>query len=298
MTSGPNFNATSKILDSPTTPEFVVLSSDEERTRVEKEPNASPVKLPKAEVPSLPRAAPAILVLNQDQSPISAFDGLSSQFHVIFDDKLIALATAADNQLQRVKAAVLARKASSLKTRDPYFYRCFPRLHVKSGCLFHDHKLVVPTCFHAAILNRLHEDHSGSAAMLERAESIWWPHLRREIKHKASNCTECAYVGENLKYILPRLHTRCPKMSTNSTVLDYLRSDSKASHYPEDWNYPSDPDFVDIPDTDIPVLPAPTLKHRTKKRRATQAPLPSTPPGSQSSKSEPAKIVMLWALLF
>ncbi len=197
MSTTPVYQSTAKVLDSPASPEFVVLSSDD--SPVKKEPISSPKKPAKVEPAVVPRAPPAVLVVNKNKTPISALDGLNSQFHVIFDDKLIASATASDNILQRVKAAVLSRNSQNLKTRDPYYFRCFARLHVKSGCLFYDNKLVVPHCFHSVILNRLHEDHSGSAAMLERADGLWWPHLRREIKNRASNCTECAYVGKNSK---------------------------------------------------------------------------------------------------
>ncbi len=76
---------------------------------------------------------------------------------------------------------------------------------MKSGCIFYGNRLVIPWCLQQAIPNRLHEDHSGGAAMLAMESNIWWPHMRREIRLRAQGCADCSYAGKKLKPIKPSL---------------------------------------------------------------------------------------------
>ncbi len=78
-------------------------------------------------------------------------------------------------------------------------------------------------------------------------------------------------------------HQLCPVINTAAIISDYLRPDIAAPHHADDWNYPSDPEFVDVSDADIPVIPAPTSKPRRQKRRAqpqsaSQGSIPSSSP--------------------
>ncbi len=189
-----------KPFEASTSAEIVELSSDDSPIKVERAPiKVSPSKF--KVTTRRPKAPPkhSVMVVNADHEPFND----ESTFNVIFDDKLVALSTANDPTLQRVKQAVLTRNSSLLKTKEPYFFRAFGHLHVKAGCLFYDNRLIVPNCLQQAILHRLHEDHSGAHAMLARASNIWWPHMRREIRLKAQGCTDCSYAGKNLKPLIP-----------------------------------------------------------------------------------------------
>ena len=202
--SRPTYTAIAKTLPQSPSDEIVILSSDD--SPIKTEPlKSSPTKAqPPALTKSVPPVTfPAVALVNPDFSPLNAFDGINSTFHVLFDNKFISLATSNDAILSRVKQAVLTRNLLPLKLRELYFFRLFGHLHVRSGCLFYDNRLVVPTSLQDAILQRLHEDHSGSQAMLDRASNIWWPHMRQSIKYLASNCDDCSYVGKNLKPLLP-----------------------------------------------------------------------------------------------
>ncbi len=186
--------------NSPQTPDILVVLSTDDETPIKREPvdEVKPEVKPDVKVPkNVPTEALAIQVLNADD----AFDNLNCSMKVIFDQKFFAIATANDTVLSRVKQAVLTRNALPLKLKHGYYYRTFKHLHMKHGCLFYDNKLVVPYCFHQSILLRLHEDHSGSHAMVDRANNLWWPHMRQAIRLIAQNCNDCAYFGKNLSEI-------------------------------------------------------------------------------------------------
>ncbi len=56
-------------------------------------------------------------------------------------------------------------------------------------------------------------------------------------------------------------------LSSSANISDFLRPDIVTARSQEDWNHPSDPDFVDLPDEDVPVLPSPLSKSEGKKQK-------------------------------
>ena len=80
-------------------------------------------------------------------------------------------------------------------------------MHVKDDCLLIDERIVLPTQLRQTVLDSLHLTHPGSAAMLERCQNIWFPHIHRSIVQMAQGCRQCTQQGKNLKSIVGKQHT-------------------------------------------------------------------------------------------
>ena len=61
------------------------------------------------------------------------------------------------------------------------------------GCLLWGSRVVIPTVFHAQLLDELHSNHVGVCHMKALARSyVWWPQRNSAIESLAKKCQQCS----------------------------------------------------------------------------------------------------------
>ena len=120
---------------------------------------------------------------------------------------------------------VKQRDCEAIKTSyGQYCHNIRKRLHVRKDCLLIDEMIVTPTQLRQAVLDSLHPTHSGSAAMLDLGQHVWFPHIHQSIVEMAQNCRHCTEQGSHLKPIIGTKHSfqREPVEEPNEEVqLDF-----------------------------------------------------------------------------
>lgn len=75
----------------------------------------------------------------------------------------------------------------------PYFVRRLD-LNEDNGCIYFDQRVVVPEKLRKAILEALHETHTGIVRTKSLAKIyFWWPGMDADIQNFISNCKTCEY---------------------------------------------------------------------------------------------------------
>ncbi|XP_055915739.1 uncharacterized protein K02A2.6-like [Eupeodes corollae] len=82
----------------------------------------------------------------------------------------------------------------------PYF-KIKNEIHVVSGIVFMNNRIVIPKSMRSEILNLIHEGHMGSKKCISLAKSlVYWPNLNSDIKNIVDNCEICLkYRVSNVK---------------------------------------------------------------------------------------------------
>ena len=76
----------------------------------------------------------------------------------------------------------------------PYFNHK-QHLSIEQGCILLGYRVIIPTKFHARLLDELHNDYPGVCKMKALARCyLWWPSLDKDIEAKAKSCFVCRAV--------------------------------------------------------------------------------------------------------
>jgi hypothetical protein len=72
------------------------------------------------------------------------------------------------------------------------FYEHRSHFSVAHGLLLYDNRIVLPTCFRAEMVDRIHQGHQGVNKCVDRASyTVWWPGITRDIKLWIERCEHC-----------------------------------------------------------------------------------------------------------
>lgn len=118
------------------------------------------------------------------------------------NQKVVAEETAKDLVLKEVYCKCVAGwpeiKVKKVPPELKTFFLKPYELHVEGGCLFKDHKLIIPTTLRKVCLKELHLSHFGVSKMKSLArEHFWWPQMDKEIENLTSNCEICLRNRKN-----------------------------------------------------------------------------------------------------
>ncbi|KAK6763533.1 hypothetical protein RB195_024017 [Necator americanus] len=70
-------------------------------------------------------------------------------------------------------------------------------LSVQNGCLYFDHRMVVPASLQEAVLKQLHEGHPGMTRMKMLAQGyVYWTNINRDIEEAVRHCRDCQEAAE------------------------------------------------------------------------------------------------------
>ena len=122
----------------------------------------------------------------------------------LFTKSFLAVLTSKDAVLKEIRDCVIQDDEARCKEVSPYVHSFWRDLHVKSGCLCVDQRVVIPNSIKEAVLESIHMTHPGSWGMISLSQYAWWPYMHREILAKTSDCVPCTDIGENLKPIIPK----------------------------------------------------------------------------------------------
>ncbi|KAK9708231.1 Integrase zinc binding domain [Popillia japonica] len=85
--------------------------------------------------------------------------------------------------------------------KDPNIKSFFQKryeLVISDGCLFWNHRIVIPTSLREEMVSNLHFTHLGIVKMKSLARSyFWWPNLDKDIECFIKKCTSCCELGNN-----------------------------------------------------------------------------------------------------
>ena len=122
--------------------------------------------------------------------------------------RFIAAAPKKDRNLRPRISFAKKRDWEAIKTSYGLYWHNFcNRLHVREDCLLIGERIVTPTQLGQTVLDSLHLTQSGSAAMLDLCQHVWFPHIHRTIVHMAQNCKHCTEQGKNLRPIIGKKHS-------------------------------------------------------------------------------------------
>ena len=101
-----------------------------------------------------------------------------------------------DRILQEVVDCVQKNIWSSKMIEVQPYKKVMNELAVKSGILFKEERLVIPTSLRKRVLNIAHESHQGivkTKALLR--EKVWWPHIDEDVESIIRSCIPCLSVA-------------------------------------------------------------------------------------------------------
>ena len=85
-----------------------------------------------------------------------------------------------------------SQEAAELK---PFFHRK-TELSLDDGIVLWGNRVVIPSCFHANVLEVLHSTHIGISRMKSLARQfVWWPKLDADIDKMVKSCNTCTVFG-------------------------------------------------------------------------------------------------------
>lgn len=97
-----------------------------------------------------------------------------------------------DNCLRDVLNMLLNGWLNPIPIHIKPFYNKRLSLSIQSGCLWYDHRLVIPITMMSLVLGSLHESHIGIVKMKLLAKNhVWWPEIGKYIEEYISNCQIC-----------------------------------------------------------------------------------------------------------
>ena len=98
-----------------------------------------------------------------------------------------------------MKRALINRDYVGFCRIDSYLKSFWHCAAIVDGCVVVDNRLAIPICLRKPLLARLHRSHAGQLAMVNAAQYIWWPRMRRDIVQLCKDCPQCTKFGKNLK---------------------------------------------------------------------------------------------------
>ena len=137
-----------------------------------------------------------------------------------FYKSLIASLTSKDAVLKEVRDCILTNNESHLKALNPYIHSYWRDLHVRSGCVCTDEKVVIPNVLREALIDDIQSSHPGTWCVICMATRCWWPYMNRELIVKAAECNPCTVIGKNLKSVIPakQFHPHIPCVEPNQEI--------------------------------------------------------------------------------
>ena len=106
---------------------------------------------------------------------------------------------AKDPLLSRVMDLVLHGGLGSQAHSVPLYGLYEHELSVQDGCLLHGNRVVIPPAGQAAVLELLHEGHSGATRTKSLAPSfVWWPGIGKDVEEMVKRCDACQLTRNNL----------------------------------------------------------------------------------------------------
>ena len=110
--------------------------------------------------------------------------------------KNIQCLTEADNQLQRLRMAVLREWPETKQEIEPLiaeYWTYRDEIGVYNGVLYKGDRVIVPTALRKEMMKGIHASHQGQQACLRRAkDALFWPGMSSQIKEAVGNCSLCA----------------------------------------------------------------------------------------------------------
>ena len=93
-------------------------------------------------------------------------------------------------------------------------------LHVRSGCVCVDEKVVILNVLREAIKKDIQASHRGTWGTVCMATHCWWPYMNRELLVKSTECKPCIAIGKNIKSVIPakQLRTHVPCVEPNQAI--------------------------------------------------------------------------------
>ncbi len=114
-----------------------------------------------------------------------------------FSPELVKTLSQSDGLIQKLIKALKGTEAERV-AMGSYWRSLWRDLHVTTGCLFLDNRIVLPSSLQPAFWNFLHSTHGGARAMWGRTDYVWFPHIYKSIQTQARSCVECTQTGKNL----------------------------------------------------------------------------------------------------
>ena len=94
---------------------------------------------------------------------VPTFDYIVSK---ILNKTLIASLLSEDAVLKEVRDCILTNNESPLRALNRYIFSYWRDLHVRSGCVFIDEKVVIPNVLRKALIEDIHSSHPGAWGMI------------------------------------------------------------------------------------------------------------------------------------
>ena len=95
----------------------------------------------------------------------------------LFTKSFLAVLTSKDAVLKEIRDCVIQDDEARSKEVSPYVHSFWKDLHVKSGCLCVDQRVVIPNSIVEAVLESIHMTHPGSWGMISLSQYAWWPYI-------------------------------------------------------------------------------------------------------------------------
>ena len=117
----------------------------------------------------------------------------------------VAVATAADEQLSRVRKFVVEgwpmnKRAISADLHAFYAVREELSTAFKGQCVVRGSRTIIPSTLRAAVLELAHEGHPGIVRMKQRCrEAVWWPGIDGDIETFIRDCVACVVSGKSVR---------------------------------------------------------------------------------------------------
>ena len=94
--------------------------------------------------------------------------------------------------LQSIASRVRSGKWNNCSKAEAKFSKYKEHLTIEEGILYKDNLPYIPPVYQKQVLDKIHEVHSGVAAMQELVKkSAWWPGITNDVKLFVQKCAEC-----------------------------------------------------------------------------------------------------------
>ena len=107
----------------------------------------------------------------------------------------IKLATANDEELQRLKSVVLGGWPDERKVVHPlisYYFCHRDEIFMQDGLILRGDRVIVPHALRSQMNDRIHSSHMGVGSCLRRArECLFWPNMNAELTEYIAACSTC-----------------------------------------------------------------------------------------------------------
>ena len=113
----------------------------------------------------------------------------------------------------------LQNKVETIKATYPYFHLFVQNVHESDGLLYMDGKLVIPFILRKAMMKTVHKKQPNQFGKKYLAQSIWWPHIKRQIYFHCIKSSECTNTEKNLKCIIPIFQISKVSLHLNPTKI-------------------------------------------------------------------------------